>query len=295
MNFDNIIGNEKVKELLNKTISSNNILHSYMFLGVEGIGKSLFAKEFAKMILCGETQRPCNKCKSCIEFENNNNPDFTIIDTEEKNIKIEQIRYIEQKISEKPITSNRKVYIINNSDTMTREAQNCLLKTLEEPPEYATIILIASNENKLLNTIRSRCIKVNFNKLREEEIQKYLQENTDGAVSQNMISFCDGSLGKALKIYEQNEMYNELEELINKMETKDLVYILNNAEVLYSKKEYIYDLLEYINILLLRTRQIQKINSVKYVEEAKKRLLANSNYDMTIDNLLMKMWEEMNV
>lgn len=295
MNFDNIIGNEKVKELLNKTISSNNILHSYMFLGVEGIGKSLFAKEFAKMILCGENERPCNKCKSCIEFENNNNPDFTIIDTEEKNIKIEQIRYIEQKISEKPITSNRKVYIINNSDTMTREAQNCLLKTLEEPPEYATIILIASNENKLLNTIRSRCIKVNFNKLREEEIQKYLQENTDGAVSQNMISFCDGSLGKALKIYEQNEMYNELEELINKMETKDLVYILNNAEVLYSKKEYIYDLLEYINILLLRTRQIQKINSVKYVEEAKKRLLANSNYDMTIDNLLMKMWEEMNV
>ena len=295
MNFDNIIGNEKVKELLNKTISSNNILHSYMFLGVEGIGKSLFAKEFAKMILCGENERPCNKCKSCIEFENNNNPDFIIIDTEEKNIKIEQIRYIEQKISEKPITSNRKVYIINNSDTMTREAQNCLLKTLEEPPEYATIILIASNENKLLNTIRSRCIKVNFNKLREEEIQKYLQENTDGAVSQNMISFCDGSLGKALKIYEQNEMYNELEELINKMETKDLVYILNNAEVLYSKKEYIYDLLEYINILLLRTRQIQKINSVKYVEEAKKRLLANSNYDMTIDNLLMKMWEEMNV
>ena len=154
---------------------------------------------------------------------------------------------------------------------MTREAQNCLLKTLEEPPEYATIILIASNENKLLNTIRSRCIKVNFNKLKEEEIQKYLQENTDGAVTQNMISFCDGSLGKALKIYEQNEMYNELEELINKMETKDLVYILNNAEVLYSKKEYIYDLLEYINILLLRTRQIQKINSVKYVEEAKKK------------------------
>lgn len=295
MNFDNIIGNEKVKELLNKTINSNNILHSYMFLGIEGIGKSLFAKEFAKMILCGENERPCNKCKSCIEFENNNNPDFTIIDTEEKNIKIEQIRYIEQKISEKPITSNRKVYIINNSDTMTREAQNCLLKTLEEPPEYATIILIASNENKLLNTIRSRCIKVNFNKLKEEEIQKYLQENTDGAVTQNMISFCDGSLGKALKIYEQNEMYNELEELINKMETKDLVYILNNAEVLYSKKEYIYDLLEYINILLLRTRQIQKINSVKYVEEAKKRLLANSNYDMTIDNLLMKMWEEMNV
>ena len=171
MSFENIIGNEKVKELLNKTISSNNILHSYLFLGIEGIGKSLFAKEFAKMILCQEEKRACNKCKSCIEFENGNNPDFAIIEAEEKNIKIEQIRYIEQKISEKPITSNRKVYIINNSDTMTKEAQNCLLKTLEEPPEYATIILISSNENKLLNTIRSRCIKINFNKLNEEAIR----------------------------------------------------------------------------------------------------------------------------
>ena len=88
MSFENIIGNEKVKELLNKTISSNNILHSYLFLGIEGIGKSLFAKEFAKMILCQEEKRACNKCKSCIEFENGNNPDFAIIEAEEKNIKI---------------------------------------------------------------------------------------------------------------------------------------------------------------------------------------------------------------
>lgn len=97
MSFENIIGNEKVKELLNKTISSNNILHSYVFLGEEGIGKSLFAKEFAKMILCQSDKRPCNKCKSCIEFENNNNPDFTVIESEEKTIKIEKIRYIRTK------------------------------------------------------------------------------------------------------------------------------------------------------------------------------------------------------
>lgn len=94
MSFENIIGNEKTKEVLNKSIKQNNILHSYLFLGTEGIGKSLFAKEFAKMILCKEDIKPCNKCKSCIEFENGNNPDFIIIDNQEKNIKIEQIRYI---------------------------------------------------------------------------------------------------------------------------------------------------------------------------------------------------------
>lgn len=148
MSFNNIIGNEKVKELLNKSIEQNNILHSYLFLGIEGIGKSLFAKQFAKMILCQNDIKPCNKCKSCIEFENNNNPDFTMINNDEKVIKIDQIREMNKKITEKPITSNKKVYIINNSDTMTKEAQNSLLKTLEEPPEYAVIILIASNENK---------------------------------------------------------------------------------------------------------------------------------------------------
>ena len=83
--------------------------------------------------------------------------------------------------------------------------------------------------------------------------------------------------------------------LISKIETKDLIYVLNNSEVLYSQKEFIYDLLEYINVLLLKSKQIEKINSVRHVEEAKRRLLANSNYEMTIDNLLIKMWEEISV
>jgi len=296
LSFNNIIGNEKVKELLNKSIEQNNILHSYLFLGTEGIGKSLFAHEFAKMILCNgdEKEKPCNKCKSCIEFENGNNPDFMQIENEETAIKIEQIRYMNKKISEKPITSTRKVYIINNSDTMTKDAQNSLLKTLEEPPQYATIILIASNENKLLNTIRSRAIKVNFEQISEQEILKYIKQNITEDINENMISFCNGSLGKVLRIIEDKQSYLELEDLINKISTNDLVYILNNSEILYKSKEIINDLLDYINILLLKTQKIENINCIQYVENAKKRLTSNSNYDMTIDELLIKMWEEIN-
>lgn len=296
MSFNNIIGNEKVKELLNKSIEQNNILHSYLFLGTEGIGKSLFAHEFAKMILCNsdEKEKPCNKCKSCIEFENGNNPDFMQIENEETAIKIEQIRYMNKKISEKPITSTRKVYIINNSDTMTKDAQNSLLKTLEEPPQYATIILIASNENRLLNTIRSRAIKVNFEQISEQEILKYIKQNITEDINENMISFCNGSLGKVLRIIEDKQSYLELEDLINKISTNDLVYILNNSEILYKSKEIINDLLDYINILLLKTQKIENINCIQYVENAKKRLTSNSNYDMTIDELLIKMWEEIN-
>lgn len=294
MSFNNIIGNEKVKELLNKSIEQNNILHSYLFLGIEGIGKSLFAKQFAKMILCQNDIKPCNKCKSCIEFENNNNPDFTMINNDEKVIKIDQIREMNKKITEKPITSNKKVYIINNSHTMTKEAQNSLLKTLEEPPEYAVIILIASNENKLLNTIRSRTIKINFNKLKDKELLEYMAKNNIEALKNNMLLFADGSIEKVLKIKENEETYIQIENLINNLEKKSLIYILNNSEVLYKAKEEIYDILEYINILLLNTKEIEKINCIKHVEQAKRRLNSSSNYDMTIDNLLIKMWEEIN-
>lgn len=178
MSFNNIIGNDKNKVFLNKIISSNNTVHSYMFEGIEGIGKSIFARDFAKMLLCtGENKTDCKTCKSCLEFDNNNNPDCIQIKPEGKVIKIEQIRHMQEKILEKPIVSDKKVYIIDDADFMTKEAQNCLLKTLEEPPKYAIIILVLSNESKILNTIKSRCMRIIFEKLKKEELKKYALEN----------------------------------------------------------------------------------------------------------------------
>lgn len=176
MIFENIIGNEKNKELLKNIIDTNNIAHSYMFVGKDSIGKFLFAKEFSKGILCINDKKPCNNCKSCIEFETHNNPDFSILEPEGNSIKIDQIRELTKKVYEKPVVSHRKVYIINDSNCMTKEAQNSLLKTLEEPPEYVTIILIASNENLFLPTIKSRCTKVTFNKLTDSELAKVLEK-----------------------------------------------------------------------------------------------------------------------
>ena len=80
--FNNIIGNEKIKEILTNSVKINKISHSYLFIGTEGIGKMLIAKEFAKMILCTDENKYCGKCKSCIEFDTNNNPDFKIIEPE---------------------------------------------------------------------------------------------------------------------------------------------------------------------------------------------------------------------
>ena len=143
MSFNNIIGNNNVKKILTKSLNNNTVLHSYMFIGQQGIGKSLLAKQFAKMILCQNYDlEECNNCKSCVEFDGGNNPDFIYIEPDGKVIKIEQIREMQNKVVEKPVNSGKKVYIINDADLMTKEAQNCLLKTLEEPPEYIVIILM---------------------------------------------------------------------------------------------------------------------------------------------------------
>ena len=176
MIFENIEGNEKNKQLLKKIIETNNIAHSYMFVGKESIGKLLFAKKFAKAILCTAEEKVCDKCKSCIEFDTNNNPDFSMIEPDGNSIKIDQIRELTKKVYEKPVVSDKKVYIINESQFMTKEAQNSLLKTLEEPPEYVTIILITSNENTFLPTIKSRCTKIVFNKLTNEELTNVLEK-----------------------------------------------------------------------------------------------------------------------
>lgn len=200
------------------------------------------------------------------------------------------------KIIEKPITSTRKVYIINNSEKMTTEAQNCLLKTLEEPPEYATIILICSNEAQMLTTIKSRCTKISFLELSNSEINTYLQKATNEKVSDNILKLSEGSIEKALKIKEKEELYNNVEEIINKIENLKKCKIWASSEIIYKSTEDIFEILDYMNIMFLEkaSEKIEYLNCIEIVEKAKQKLKANSNYNMTIDNLLMQIWEEIN-
>lgn len=298
MNFNNIIGNENVKHLLNNSIKSNNLVHSYMFVGPDGIGKSLFAKDLAEIMLCMSGSNACGECSSCIKFQSGNHPDFMQIDSDDgKSIKIAQIRLLQEKIAEKPIVSNHKVYIINNSDLMTVEAQNCLLKTLEEPPEYATIILVLSNENKMLNTIKSRCTKIVFQKLTNENLKEYANLHSI-SLNTNLLSVCNGSIANLINLKDNIETYEALDVILENFSNKDIVDIWNESEVLYKSKENIFNLLDYFTInfsnKLRASNENKYINIIKYVETAKKRLSSNANYDMCIDNLLLKIWEEFN-
>ena len=162
---------------------------------------------------------------------------------------------------------------------MTKEAQNCLLKTLEEPPKFATIILIGSNESAFLTTIKSRCMILHFKPIKDIDIKKYLEENYEMKdITQSMLDSFQGSIGKAVILKDKKEQY------------------VKSAEVLYKSKEEIFEMLDYINIVLLKMAKIdyKYTRCIEIVENTKKRIRQNANYDMCIDYMLFNMWEEIN-
>lgn len=295
--FDNIIGNTNNKNILENIIKSKKISHSYIFAGPQGVGKQLFAKEFAKAILCdGENDKPCNKCKSCIEFENFNHPDFYFIDEQNETIKTETMKNLTKDVLEKPLKNKKKIYIINNSENMTREAQNTLLKTLEEPPEYIVIILITTNINLLLNTIKSRCVRILFNKLTDKEVSQYFKGN----ITQEVLKISEGSISKAFKVKEKEDIYISINKSIKDVENLNELELLKLKSSIFTNKEDVDEILEYINLIFYNMIIENPDNAVKYdnciqiIENTKKRLKQNSNYDMTIDNCLLSIWEEIN-
>ena len=303
MSFENIVGNTKIKQELKNVANSNAVSHSYLFVGEEGIGKKQIAREFAKMILClSQEKENCNQCDSCIKFISNNNPDFIEIPEYGNSIKIAQIRELQEKIYQKPIVSSKKVVIIDNSEKMTEEAQNSLLKTLEEPPEYIVIILITSNENKLLNTIKSRCLKLSFVNIDSKEMLEYIDKNQEiQKPSQSILELCNGSIGRLIKINDNIEEYNQIDVITKDMisgRIPNVVKLINKYEVLYKSKEIIFDLLDYMIAIVYS--HIKKnadyrskfINIIGIINNAKTKLNSNTNYDMCIDEMLFKIWEE---
>lgn len=286
--FENIIGNNKVKKILSEIKDPS---HAYMFLGTEGIGKFLFAKEFAYKWLCESELRPCGKCKSCIQFAGNSNVDLNVIEPEDGSIKVEQIRNMIKKVYEKPIVSHKKIYIINDADKMTTSAQNALLKVLEEPPLYIIIILIGSNEHLFLNTIKSRCIKVVFQELEKEELKSYF-ENNGVMVNEKYIELYEGSIGKAKKIEGLESNYIELEELIlNVKNTKRLEFVKKCTSLI--TKDNIEEMLKYLNVLLFKLGKSDDIylSAIEQVNIAIKQYKFNCNMEMLLDNLVLNIYE----
>lgn len=292
MLFENLIGNEKNKSILSNITEP---MHAYMFIGKNGIGKFLFAKEFANKFLCTNTDKPCNKCKSCLQFQNNNNMDFQVIDVIDKSIKVEQIREFISGMYEKPILADKKFYIINNADKMTVQAQNALLKILEEPPRYVIIVLVVENENAILNTIKSRCLKMFFDSIEEQQLRNYLESKEINTSEEMMNVYC-GSIGKAISLIGKEESYIRIKEILDNMENIPLTQVIKRGKFIYEAKDEVENLLEHINILLYEklSKDIKYISCIEKVNKTIENLRYNSNTEMLIDDLLITIWEELN-
>lgn len=209
---------EKTMNTLIESVHNGTNAHAYIFDGPKGLMKHSSAKLFAAALTClGKGSQPCGTCRSCIESKADTNPDVLHIMREKENgklkktIGIEPIRNAVKDAQIKPFNAPRKVYIIDEGDLMTPEAQNAFLKTLEEPPEYAVFIIVTENSSSLLQTVLSRAVLIQFHPVSDEITRNYiLQKYPDiGDRLDFVVKYCAGVPGEADRIMEW-ENFEEL-------------------------------------------------------------------------------------
>ena len=273
--FEDILGNDDVKKYLTNCIENKNFSHSYIFSGIKGVGKYTFAKDFAKCIL-----------------EDPMMQDYYELEPDGKSIKVAQIRELQNVINIKPTFSEKSVYIIDDADLMTTEAQNSLLKTLEEPPEYAVIILIVHNERSVLSTVKSRCVNIKFNKLSDKDIKKYFLKNDLNFEDKNINVFkvLDGSLNDIDFIRDDYDELLKLMVFVTNLKKNKVINFFQDASVFYDNHDKIIRLLEYLNMLLFENSYFQLI---EIVEKTKNKILMNNNFEMCIDYMILNFIEEL--
>lgn len=271
--FENIIGHDDKKAYFKSIIQKHNISHSYIFYGEDGIGKCSFAKELAKEILNTKNLE--------------SSPDYKYISKleDKKDIVIEQIRKeITSDVYIAPISGKYKVYIIDEAQSLNIASQNALLKTLEEPPKHVIIILICSNINKILTTILSRTNKISFIGVGKESIDSYIKNNLNVSLSQSVLEYINGSIGKAISIVKNNliEEFVSIERFVDILIKKDVVLAIKMSENIKFDNMEVMGYLEYL------LYSMKKHESIGVIEKAILRMKNNGNYDIVIDNMILK-------
>ncbi len=327
VNFSDIIGQNEIVNALKAVLKDDSSRHAYIFAGPEGIGKRMVAKIFAAALLCAERNSfiRCENCQSCRLFESSTNPDFYVVEAEGTSISVDDIRKMQKDISIRPLYAAKKVYLIAEADKMTVQAQNCLLKTLEEPPRYAVIILTAANSNSLLETIRSRSILYNFRKNTNEEVKTCIQKIKGDELSgvDFVVSYADGVPGKAIELVESEDFRinrDKALEVILRLRNSKLIEIFDIYGFFEENKDNIDSILDIMlifyrdllitkktgneNILINSDKkdiildnvdgfEIDKlIRNIAAIEDTRRNIKQNANYQLVIEVMLMKLQEE---
>lgn len=326
--FSDIVGQEQLKEHLENAIKMNKVSHAYIINGERSAGKEFIAKTFAMALQCENREgiEPCQECHSCKQALSGNHPDIIFV-THEKpgTIGVDDIRnQINGDVAIKPYSSPKKIYIMNEGEKMTVQAQNALLKTLEEPPEYAVILILTTNVDSLLPTILSRCVVLNMKPVKDAQVKKFLMENMEipDYKADICVAFARGNVGKA-RLLAKSEEFDKVKEeaitllkYIGEMELNEVVTAIKKIN------EYKFDVNDYLDILsiwyrdvllfkathdvnnLIFREEIQYIRKVAdkstyegieqiidALEKSKQRLNANVNFDLTMELLLLTIKE----
>lgn len=207
---NSIIGHQQIIEQLQRTVASGRIAGAYLFVGPAGVGKEIVARYFAQLIFCQQEAQPptvCGTCLACRKVDSGNHPDLQFIRPEGSLLKIGQIRELQRRVIYEPLEASRKIYILTDVDRMNPEAENCLLKTLEEPPAASVLILLTSNVQALLPTTRSRCQILQFHPMPTQALAEILINRFSVTPEQAtaLAIASRGSVGRALTQLEKGD------------------------------------------------------------------------------------------
>ncbi|MDD3369311.1 MAG: DNA polymerase III subunit delta' C-terminal domain-containing protein [Lachnospiraceae bacterium] len=325
--FKDIVDQEQLKEHLQNAIRTQKISHAYIINGEQYSGKEFIARVFAQTLQCEKGgDEPCEECHSCKQALSDNHPDIIHITHEKPNsIGVEDIRnQINNDAMIAPYSSPRKIYIISEGEKMTVQAQNALLKTLEEPPAYVVILILTSNVNALLSTIVSRCVVLNMKPAKDLLIKEFLMQTLEvpDYKLDVCIAFARGNVGKAklLAVSEDfDQIKNEAVSLLKNIHQMSVNEIMEHIKRI---NEYKLNVEDYLDILaiwyrdallfkatndanhLIFREEIQSIRRVadksayegiekiiNALEQAKNRLRANVSFDLTMELLLLTIKE----
>lgn len=323
LKFKDILGHEQVKEHLQKAIVGKKVSHAYILTGEAGMGRKSLANAFALTLLCEKgMSEPCMECHACKQVLSGNHPDLIYISHEKPNsIGVDDIRkQINDTVMIRPYSSYYKVYIVDEAEKMTQQAQNALLKTIEEPPSYAIIILLTTNQESFLPTILSRCVQLKLKPLKDFVIKSYLVEmmQVPEADADVYAAFSRGNLGKAISIAASEdfkEMHRELLHLLKHIKEMDISELLDYIQKLKDSHMDIYECLDFMQLwyrdvllykvtkdinLLIFKDEYKTINEIsrqsaydgmemilKAIDKAKVRLDANVNLELAMELLLL--------
>lgn len=325
--FKDVVGHKDIIQYIQHAIEQDKVSHAYILNGARGSGKKLLANLFAMTLQCeNNNSEPCGECRSCKQLQSGNHPDVKIVKHEKPgSISVGDIReQVNGDIMIKPYSSPYKIYIIPEADLMTVQAQNALLKTIEEPPKYAVIFLLTENADSMLATIRSRCVVLKLRNIKDTLIKKYLTEQMHIPDYQSDIctAFAQGNVGRAIMLA-TSEHFNEIKEeavqllkYINEMELHEIVSAIKEIN------KYKMEVTDYLDIITIWYRDVLLYKATKDVggmvfsdqlkfikerasrssyegielilesiEKAKARLKANVNFDLVMELLLLTIKE----